>query len=49
VREELALQGIDPRRIFTISYGEDQPAVDGHDESAWSRNRRGELILLNAQ
>jgi peptidoglycan-associated lipoprotein len=49
VREELALQGIDPRRIFTISYGEDQPAVEGNNESAWSKNRRGELVLLNAQ
>ncbi len=46
VREELALQGIDPRRVFTISYGEDKPAVDGHNESAWSRNRRAEFVLL---
>jgi peptidoglycan-associated lipoprotein len=47
IREELALQGIDPRRVYTISYGEDRPAVDGHDEYAYSRNRRGEFVLLN--
>lgn len=23
-----------------VSYGEERPAVDGHDESAWSKNRR---------
>lgn len=46
VREELALGGIDPRRIHTISYGEDRPAVNGHDADAWARNRRAEFILL---
>ncbi len=46
VREELAQAGIDPKRIFTISYGEDRPAVNGHDEAAYSKNRRGESVLL---
>lgn len=46
VREELAQAGIDPKRIFTISYGEDRPQVNGHDEAAWSKNRRGESVLL---
>lgn len=46
VREELALSGVDPKRLYTISFGEDRPAVDGHDEKAWSRNRRGEFVLL---
>jgi peptidoglycan-associated lipoprotein len=46
VREEMASLGIDPKRVHTISYGEDRPAVDGHNESAWTRNRRGEFVLL---
>lgn len=46
VREELASLGIDPKRVHTISYGEDRPAVDGHNEDAWTRNRRGEFVLL---
>ncbi|MGE3310659.1 MAG: OmpA family protein [Limisphaerales bacterium] len=46
IREELASLGIDPKRVHTISYGEDRPAVDGHNESAWARNRRGEFVLL---
>ena len=45
-REYLASLGIQGERVRTVSYGEDKPAVDGHDESAWSKNRRGEFILL---
>jgi peptidoglycan-associated lipoprotein len=47
VREALVTLGILPNRIDTISYGEDRPAVQGHDESAWSKNRRGQFILLS--
>lgn len=46
IREELAQAGVDPKRIFTISYGEDRPAVNGHDDAAYSKNRRGESVLL---
>ena len=49
LRAELAKQGIDPNRMKTISYGEDKPAVLGHDESAWSQNRRGVFVLLHAK
>jgi peptidoglycan-associated lipoprotein len=45
LREELVKKGINMDDIHTISYGKDKPAVDGHDESAWSKNRRGEFIL----
>ena len=47
LREALAKAGIDPMRIRTISYGKDKPADPGHDESAWSKNRRGEFVLLH--
>jgi peptidoglycan-associated lipoprotein len=35
--------GIDPLRIKTISFGEERPAVPGHDEGSWSKNRRDEF------
>jgi peptidoglycan-associated lipoprotein len=35
--------GAHPDRLRAISYGSERPAVDGHDEVAWSKNRRGEL------
>lgn len=47
IREHLVRLGVDATRIDTISYGEDRPAVPGHDESAFTQNRRGEFILLN--
>jgi peptidoglycan-associated lipoprotein len=46
LREALIAAGVDPNRIDTISYGEERPADPGHDEIAWSKNRRGEFILL---
>src|SRR5439155_8572211 len=46
LREELIHLGIEPTRIDTISYGEDKPVAQGHDEAAWRQNRRGEFIEL---
>ena len=47
VREKLAELGVDPKMLPTISFGEDKPADTGHDEAAFKKNRRGELILLS--
>jgi peptidoglycan-associated lipoprotein len=38
--------GISENRISTISYGEERPAVPGHDEEAWGKNRRAEFRLI---
>jgi peptidoglycan-associated lipoprotein len=46
-REALAKMGVDPARIRTISYGKDKPVDPGHDESAWSQNRRDDFVLLH--
>jgi len=27
-------------RIETVSYGEERPIAQGHDEAAWAQNRR---------
>ena len=35
--------GIDGSRMTTVSYGEEKPAVEGHNELAWSKNRRDEF------
>ncbi len=35
--------GIDEKRIETISYGEDKPLIDEHNEDAWAKNRRCEF------
>jgi peptidoglycan-associated lipoprotein len=45
VRSYLAGLGIEAERIQTKSMGEESPAAQGHNESAWRLNRRGEFIL----
>jgi peptidoglycan-associated lipoprotein len=47
LREALAKINLDPMHVKTISYGKDQPVDPGHDEAAWTKNRRGEFILLH--
>jgi len=44
-RRYLISLGVNPDRIFTISYGEERPAQEGHDESAWKWNRRDEFKI----
>lgn len=44
VRSYLAKLGIKGSRMATISYGEERPVDPGHDESAWAKNRRGEML-----
>jgi peptidoglycan-associated lipoprotein len=46
IREVLVTAGIQPDRVFTISYGESRPAQTAHNEAAWSKNRRGVFVLL---
>lgn len=43
VRDYLVAAGVPESRLRTVSYGKEVPAVDGHDESAWSKNRRAEF------
>jgi peptidoglycan-associated lipoprotein len=46
LREGLIHLGISQNMVETISYGFDRPLEPGHNEAAWSKNRRGEFILL---
>ena len=44
INRQMTLLGVSSGQIRTVSYGEERPAIDGHDESAWSENRRVEII-----
>ncbi len=46
-KQYLVSHGIDAGRIETQSWGEEKPLVDGHDESAWSQNRRDEFEVIS--
>ena len=39
--------GIASDRLSSVSYGEEKPAVTGHDEDAWQKNRRAEFVISN--
>jgi peptidoglycan-associated lipoprotein len=43
VQQYLADQGIPATRFRVISYGKERPVDEGHDESAWAKNRRVEF------
>ena len=44
VRQLNTLLGASGSQLRVVSYGEERPAAEGHDESAWSVNRRVEII-----
>jgi len=43
VKEYLVSYGVQATRLKVISYGEEKPAIPGHDESAWALNRRDDF------
>lgn len=47
VRAYLVGLGIDGAIIQTKSNGKEKPVAMGHDEAAWSLNRRAEFVLFN--
>jgi len=44
-RRYLTGLGIAPERMKTVSYGKERPVDPGHDEAAWSKNRRAHFVL----
>ena len=45
IKKYLVTLGINSQKLSTISYGEEKPLVQGHNEDAWTKNRRGELVV----
>ena len=45
VKNYLTTRGISSSRISTISFGKENPIDTGHDEAAWSANRRGNFVI----
>jgi peptidoglycan-associated lipoprotein len=37
--------GVDPERLFTVSYGEEKPLDPRHNEAAWAKNRRAQFVI----
>jgi peptidoglycan-associated lipoprotein len=44
VKRMLVLLGARESQIESVSLGEEKPQAEGHDESAWSKNRRSDML-----
>lgn len=44
VRQSLSLLGVSAAQVESVSFGEEKPAMQGTDESAFSKNRRTEFF-----
>jgi peptidoglycan-associated lipoprotein len=43
VKRVMTVLGVSDGRIETISYGEEKPKSNGHDEASWAQNRRADI------
>jgi len=48
-KEFLINLGITASRLKTISYGEEKPLDAGHDQEAWSKNRRAHFAITSSR
>lgn len=39
----LSVQGVSASQVEVVSYGEERPAMSGHSDASWSKNRRVEV------
>jgi peptidoglycan-associated lipoprotein len=44
VKQALELQGVDGKRIKTVSFGSEKPIALGKDEESYSKNRRADIV-----
>lgn len=48
-RDYLVASGVAYERIQIVSYGEEQPFDEGHNEAAWAENRRAHFVVRQAE
>jgi len=49
VKKALMLQGANENQLSTVSYGEERPVADGHDEASWAQNRRVDIVVIGGR
>lgn len=47
VMRALKLYGVKDSQMEAVSFGEERPQATGSDETAWSRNRRADIVYRN--
>jgi peptidoglycan-associated lipoprotein len=48
VKQILLLLGAREDQVEAVSLGEEKPRAEGHDETAWSQNRRADILYRRA-
>ena len=48
VQSAVSAAGASMGQLNVVSYGEERPVDRGHDESAWAKNRRVEIVYTSA-
>jgi peptidoglycan-associated lipoprotein len=46
IKDYLVASGISSDRISTISFGKERPISVEHNEMSWSKNRRGNFVII---
>jgi peptidoglycan-associated lipoprotein len=49
VKSMMMVLGVPERQIETVSFGEEKPKASGHEEGAWSQNRRSDIVYRRVQ
>jgi peptidoglycan-associated lipoprotein len=44
IKKMLSLLGVREDQLESVSLGEEKPKNEGHNESAWAENRRGDML-----
>jgi peptidoglycan-associated lipoprotein len=44
VTKMMGLLGVPERQMEAVSFGEEKPKAAGHDEAAWTQNRRSDIV-----
>lgn len=44
VKKMLSVLGVPDSQMETVSFGEEKPKAEGHDEAAWAQNRRTDIV-----
>ena len=47
VKRVMTVMGVSGGNIETVSFGEEKPVAQGHDESAWAKNRRDDFRYVS--
>lgn len=47
VKKFMVAHGVDPTRVYTISFGKERPEFYGHDQTSWAKNRRAVTVVTD--